>query len=78
MVTSLATILSGALLFWQGSDGLDLNWITSDPGVILTIGSVQGIIALGILCMFIIQEGHVEMVMEQDGQEVHLAVREAG
>lgn len=45
-VSSLATILSGALLLWQGSDGLDPNWVTSGPGVILTLGSVLGIIAL--------------------------------
>jgi hypothetical protein len=47
-ISSLLTILSGALLLWHRSSGLDANWITSGPGVVLTLGSVLGIIALGI------------------------------
>ncbi len=46
-VSSLATILSGALLLWHNSSGFDVNWVTSGPGVVLTLGSVLGIIALG-------------------------------
>ena len=52
-VSSLATILSGALLLWHSSSGLDVNWITSGPGMVLTFGSILGIIALG-MGLFII------------------------
>ena len=46
-ISCLLTVLSGALLLWHSSDGLDPNWVTSGPGAILTLGSVLGIIALG-------------------------------
>lgn len=47
-ISSLLTILSGALLLWHSSSGLDANWITSGPGMVLTFGSMLGIIALGV------------------------------
>jgi len=46
-ISCTLTVLSGALLLWNSSGGLDPNWVTSGPGVILTLGSVLGIIALG-------------------------------
>lgn len=29
-------------------------------------------------CMYVIQEGQVEVIAEEDGEEIHLAVREEG
>ena len=52
-VASFLTILSGALLLWQRSGSLDAGWVTSGPGVVLTLGSVMGMIAFG-MGMFII------------------------
>jgi hypothetical protein len=46
-ISSLLTILSGALLLWHSSSGLDVHWITSGPGMVLSLGSGLGIIALG-------------------------------
>lgn len=46
-ISSLLTILSGALLLWHNSSGLDVNWVTTGPGLVLTLGSMLGVIALG-------------------------------
>lgn len=40
---SLLTVLSGALLYWHTSSGLQLSWIKFGPGLGYTIGSVVGI-----------------------------------
>ncbi|HRV93702.1 MAG TPA: hypothetical protein P5526_16190 [Anaerolineae bacterium] len=69
-VTSLATILSGALLLWHGSSGLDPHWLTSGPGVILTIGSVLGIIAL---CMGLFIMSPIAKRMMGLGQAIQAA-----
>jgi uncharacterized membrane protein len=40
---SLITILSGVYLYIYASAGFNYSWITSGPGILLTIGSVVGI-----------------------------------
>lgn len=37
--------LSGLLIYWRSSGGLDGNWIASGPGLALTLGSLAGILA---------------------------------
>lgn len=39
------TILSGAVLYWLASHGLDSVWITSPPGMAFTVGGVAALIA---------------------------------
>lgn len=51
-ISSLSTILSGALLIWYSSGGFDVNWLVSGSGLVLTLGSALGIIAFG-MGMFI-------------------------
>jgi uncharacterized membrane protein len=43
-VVSLLTILSGALLYWNSSGGLQINWIKSGAGIGFTIGSVASLL----------------------------------
>jgi uncharacterized membrane protein len=43
-IASALTVLSGALLFWYASGGLQPGWITSGPGLVYTMGSVVGIV----------------------------------
>jgi uncharacterized membrane protein len=52
-VISLVTILSGAVLYWNSSGGLQINWITSGPGIGLTIGSLASLVALFMGLLFI-------------------------
>ena len=44
-ISSLAVNLSGVLLYWRSSGGLQSNWITSGPGLVLSLGSVLAIVA---------------------------------
>lgn len=39
------TILSGAVLFWRDSGGLQLEWITSPTGLAFTVGGLAAIAA---------------------------------
>ena len=39
------TILSGAVLFWRDSQGLQLTWITSPTGLAFTVGGLAAIAA---------------------------------
>ena len=39
------TILSGAVLFWRDSGGLQLEWITSATGLAFTVGGLAAIAA---------------------------------
>jgi hypothetical protein len=39
------TILSGAVLFWRDSGGLQLDWITSPTGLAFTVGGIAAILA---------------------------------
>jgi uncharacterized membrane protein len=43
-VVSMLTILSGALLFWNSSGGLQISWIQSGPGIGFTIGSIASLL----------------------------------
>jgi hypothetical protein len=44
-LAALLTALSGLLLYWPVSGHLTASWITSGPGLTLTIGSVAGLLA---------------------------------
>ena len=39
------TVLSGVALYWRDSNGLDVAWITSPPGLAFTIGGLAAIAA---------------------------------
>ena len=44
-VAPLLVILTGLLMYWRVSGGLSGSWISSGPGLALTIGSLAGILA---------------------------------
>lgn len=44
-MAGIVTILAGVLLYWRSSGGLQLAWITTAPGLALTIGGLTGIAA---------------------------------
>lgn len=44
-VVAALTVLSGGVLYWRDSGGLQLAWITSPTGVAFTIGGLAAIIA---------------------------------
>lgn len=44
-VASILTVLSGLLMYWPVSGGLNLAWITSGTGVALTVGALAGVAA---------------------------------
>ena len=46
MVSSITTVLAGALLFWSTSGGLNPAWLTTPQGIFLTIGAIIGIVAM--------------------------------
>lgn len=39
------TVLSGLVMYWRDSAGLQLSWITSGTGLVLTTGALAGIVA---------------------------------
>lgn len=43
-VSSILTVLSGALLFWVNASGQWRAWMGTGPGLLFTIGSVAGLI----------------------------------
>lgn len=43
-VTSILTVLSGLLLFWEASAGHLLAWMGSGPGLIFAVGSIAGLV----------------------------------
>ena len=45
---AMLVVITGVLLYWQVSGGLNENWLTSGTGIGLTIGSIAGLIAAGI------------------------------
>ena len=47
-LSSLATALSGLILYWPVSGHLSVQWLTSGPGLTLTIGSVAGLLAFAV------------------------------
>lgn len=44
-IVALVTVVSGALLYWRDSAGLNMAWITSGPGIAFTVGGVAAIAA---------------------------------
>ena len=44
-IVAVLTILAGAGLYWRDSNGLDIAWITSGPGLAFTIGGLAAIAA---------------------------------
>ena len=44
-IVAALTVLSGAVLFWRDSDGLQAAWITSPTGLAFTIGGLAAIVA---------------------------------
>jgi hypothetical protein len=44
-IVAALTVLSGAVLYWRDSDGLQLSWITTPTGLAFTIGGMAAIIA---------------------------------
>lgn len=51
--TTALTVLAGILLYWRGSDGFDLEWITSATGLGFTVGGVAAILAFAAGLVFI-------------------------
>jgi uncharacterized membrane protein len=51
MLSAILTVLAGILLYWRASDGFDVDWISSGPGVTFTIGGLAAIttLALGLV-----------------------------
>jgi len=47
-IASLATALSGVVLYWPISGNFNMNWLISGPGLTLTIGSVAGLLAFAV------------------------------
>lgn len=45
-IVGALTILSGAVLYWRDSGGLQLTWITSPTGLAFTVGGLAATIAL--------------------------------
>jgi uncharacterized membrane protein len=44
-LAGVVTMLAGVLLYWRTSGGVQLTWITTAPGLALTIGGLAGIAA---------------------------------
>lgn len=44
-IVAALTVLSGAVLYWRDSGGLQLTWITSPTGLAFTVGGLAAIIA---------------------------------
>lgn len=44
-LSSILTVAIGFIMYWIDSRGFHFDWITSPPGIALTIGSVAGILA---------------------------------
>jgi len=43
--TAGLTVLTGLLLYWRASGGLNADWLSTGTGVMFTIGGVAGLIA---------------------------------
>jgi hypothetical protein len=44
-ISAILTVLAGLILYWRDSDGFDPDWITSAPGLALTVGGLAAIAA---------------------------------
>jgi len=47
-ITSILTVVSGALLFWEDASGNWLAWMETGPGLIFSLGSVLGLVVFSI------------------------------
>jgi uncharacterized membrane protein len=48
LLSGIVTVLAGFLLYWRASDGLDVDWISSGPGIGFTIGGLAAIATLAL------------------------------
>jgi uncharacterized membrane protein len=46
MLAAILSVLAGILLYWRASDGFDVDWISSGPGVAFTVGGLAAIMTL--------------------------------
>jgi uncharacterized membrane protein len=46
-IVSLLTTVAGLWLYYKVSDGFNADWMKSDGGIVLSIGSVAGVLAFG-------------------------------
>jgi uncharacterized membrane protein len=47
-LSGVVTVLAGLLLYWRASGGLDVDWITSGPGLGFTVGALAAIVTLAL------------------------------
>ena len=47
-LSAIVTVLAGILLYWRASDGFDVDWISSGPGVAFTVGGLAAIATLAL------------------------------
>lgn len=52
-VAGIVNVLAGLLLYWEASNGLDPDWITSGPGLGFTVGGIAAIVGLTVGVGFI-------------------------
>jgi uncharacterized membrane protein len=45
-LAAVLTVASGLLLYWRLSSGLNPNWLTSGPGLSLSLGAIAGLATL--------------------------------
>ncbi|MFQ5945957.1 MAG: hypothetical protein ACE5NC_06850 [Anaerolineae bacterium] len=48
LTVAVLNVITGILLYWRASVGLQAAWITSGPGLGFTAGALAGIAALGV------------------------------
>jgi len=53
-ITSVLTVVSGALLFWESASGNWLAWMGTGPGMVFTLGSILGLIVFS-MGMFMVK-----------------------
>jgi hypothetical protein len=64
-IVAAITILSGAALYWRGSNGLAAAWISSPTGLAFTIGGLAAIVAF-VGGMILIGPGAAEQTAVQN------------
>lgn len=47
-ITSILTVASGALLFWEDASGDWLAWMGTGPGLVFTLGSAVGLVVFSL------------------------------
>jgi len=46
--TAILTVVAGVLLYWKDSNGFDLDFVTSAPGLTFLLGGIAAIVALAL------------------------------